>query len=306
MAAFPESLSRMVSQDRSNTAIATFLVEAPNLERAALVLLGDEPSHLADSEQIPKLRAEFAVQVAQFASFLWPTEFRRRLLSVAQEDAERHHWTELQAHALKALGDLDLREARLEQARENYLKVLPIFTDIQENIGLANTLKALGNLASIQGETGRAVDMLQRSLDIDTEIQNMLGVRADHGYLGQHFMRNDQPREAALAFEASLQALSKQADPIGYKIAFQGQLDAFAKLNDIIGILACLKVLADMDEGLEERYTGLLNSIKEQNPDLSELEAALNEDADEVRRQAVARLADDSEESSSSERPHPE
>ena len=91
--------------------------------------------------------------------------------------------------------------------------------------------------------------------------------------------------------------LPLEGDPFGYNLSLEDQRNSFVALKDVVGLLACLRIQADIDEGLEQRYTGVLASVKEQSPgvDLSALEAALADDPDAVRREAVRRLLEGSE-----------
>ena len=195
-----------------------------------------------------------------------------------------------EANTLWALGNLEMREDRLTQARSRYEEALPIYREIQARPGVANTVQAMAVLDSLDGRGDRAVEGFQDALRLHREIGNSLGVRAGWVYLGQHYMRNGQPAEAVLAFEESLSALPRQGDPPGYVTTLKAQHNAFARLSNVTGMLSCLRILADIGAGLEERYTRLLDAIKEQSPnaDLASIKAALSADPDAVRRTAVA------------------
>src|SRR6185295_14272538 len=66
----------------------------------------------------------------------------QRLLAVQKSREERG----LYANALRALGDLYVRTARLAEAEARYGEALPIFRSIESRLGEANTLQALGDL----------------------------------------------------------------------------------------------------------------------------------------------------------------
>ena len=189
------------------------------------------------------------------------------------------------------------------QARSRYEEALPIYRDIQARMGEANTVQASALIDSMEGKNDEAVEGFHQALEIHEEIMDGLGVRADLGYLGRHYLRNDRPVEALQAFEASLNALPRAGDPLGYGMSLRGQLEAFAKLENVVGILACLRLLADIGEGLEEPFANLLSAIKEQSADtdFTDLENALATDADSVRRAAVQQVIRGSSTEDSSE-----
>ena len=456
-AAFPEVLNRLVSDNRWNATIVAFHQEAANLEAVARVMVGEAPHSALDADELPRRRAGFAVNVDQFASFGWPAASRRRLLAAGLADARMGGWGWLEGNTLKALGDLEMREDRLSQARGRYEEALPIFRQIEDRPGEANTLRALGDLemrearlsdargryqealllflqiedrlgeantlkafgdlearearlsdargryqealpsfrqiedrlgeantlralgdlemredrlseargryeealplfrqiedrlgegytlkavgdletredrlsdargryqealplfrqiedrlgeantvlmlahlASLEDEAEEAEQGFEASMKLHRDIEDRLGMRAHWWYLGQHFLRNERPRDALRAFEEGRSVLPREGDPVGYRIILEGQQGAFLRLKDIVGLLACLRIQADIDKGLEERYTGLMASIKEQSPatDWSEVERSLAEDADAVRREAVQRQLDGTE-----------
>ena len=302
-AAFPELLSRTVSEERSTVALALFWEELPNLDIVERLLVGEAPSTPEFRERRTRQRAEFAVHVAQFTMMAWPFGRLRVLLEKGLDDSRTGEWGWLQANTLQALGDLEMREARLGQARSRYEEALPIYRDIQARMGEANTVQASALIDSMEGKNDEAVEGFHQALEIHEEIMDGLGVRADLGYLGRHYLRNDRPVEALQAFEASLNALPRAGDPLGYGMSLRGQLEAFAKLENVVGILACLRLLADIGEGLEEPFANLLSAIKEQSADtdFTDLENALATDADSVRRAAVQQVIRGSSTEDSSE-----
>ena len=244
MAAFPGNLSRLVTDNRSTDAILAFHQEATNLERTARVMVKDAGAPAGVEYSLPRSRAEFIVHVAQFAAYRWETALLRQLLEHAVRDATEQEWGFLEASSREVLGDLDLREARLGDARAHYDEALPIFQEIQARLGEANTLKALGDLdlredrlgdararydevlpifreiqarlgeantlqmlglvASLEGNDEDAVQKFRTALVIHSNIANWLGVRAGWGYMGQHQLRNGRPKEALAAYQSSL------------------------------------------------------------------------------------------------------
>ena len=342
-AAFPELLSRLVSDNRSSDAHRAFNHESANLDAVAQIMAMEEGVPESLLEEMPRLRAEFAAHLAQFALFAWPRDLMRVLLENGSSDGREGGWGWLEANTLKALGDLERREDHMVQARTRYEEALPIFREIQDRLGEANTLLGLGDLErredhmvqahtryeealpifrdiqermgeantvqavalvdSLEGSKDEAVRGFQQSLKLHEEIGNRLGMRASWVYLGQHYLRNGQPLEALLAFEESLNVLPREGDPVGYSICLRGQYQAFSDLSNVLGLLACLRMMADVGEGLEEPYTNLMQSIKDANPDtdFGELEEALSTDADGLRRNAVQLAQNQAKEGSSQE-----
>ena len=88
-----------------------------------------------------------------------------------------------------------------------------------------------------------AIARFTAAQELHQDVGARAGLRADWSYLYLHYMRNDAPREALYAFNVSIEILPYEGDPVGYGISLRGQSDAFAKLNDVIGMLACLRLL---------------------------------------------------------------
>jgi tetratricopeptide (TPR) repeat protein len=288
-AAFPEFLSGLISEDRSTDAIMAFRHESANLRQVASTMLGEGSSPSLEPKDLPRKRAEFAVHVNQLASLWWSIGLCRNLLLRGLADATTGEWGWLKANTLQALGDLDRREAKLQDARSRYDEALPIYRDIDARLGEANTLQMLAQTASLEGHDQQAVQGFEEALHLHQQIRDQLGVRADYGYLGWHHLRNGRPRDGLLALEESLQALPREGDPTGYVLSVRGQLQAFSELKDVLGILACLRILANARERGEEQFTNLIAAVKRNMPeaDMSELESDLAQDPDSVRRTAV-------------------
>lgn len=196
-----------------------------------------------------------------------------------------------QANTLRALGGLELQEGRLEEARRRYEGALRLFREIPARRGEANTTLSIAVLASWEGKGDDAVQGFRAAHDLHQEIGDLQGLRAGWGDLGQHYLRQDQPFQALEAFQTSLEAMPREGEPASYRLLMQGQLEAFANLDDEEGVLSCLRLMANLDEGLEEPYTNMLVAFKERSPnaDYSDLEQALAEEPEEVWMGAVYR-----------------
>ena len=95
----------------------------------------------------------------------------------------------------------------------------------------------------------------------------------------------------------------REGDPYGYHLSLRGQLQVFQDINNVVGTLACLRLLIDLAGDLEEPYSNLMAALKQQMPDAdyATLEHDLTEDADAVRQAVVQEVLGDGENSTSGE-----
>jgi len=209
----------------------------------------------------------------------------------------------LKANTLRALGDLDLREARLKEARTNYGLALPIYREIQDRMGEANTLQMLSRSDSIEGAPKKAESGFMAVQHILNEIGNRLGSRSNWGYLGEHYIRNDKAVLALGAYQASLDALPREGDNWGYHISLRGQLTAFEEMQNILGFLACLQLLIGTGDDIKDQYASMMASLKDGIPQdkFDELEHALFDNPDGLRLAAVQQAIEQDGQSKSPE-----
>ncbi|MGH3869457.1 MAG: tetratricopeptide repeat protein, partial [Pseudonocardiaceae bacterium] len=69
-----------------------------------------------------------------------------------------------------ALGDVALQQARYEEAAERYEQALPVYRQIGDRLGEANTLVSRARLAIITGERADAGSEMAKAIDIYTAI----------------------------------------------------------------------------------------------------------------------------------------
>ena len=91
-----------------------------------------------------------------YLQFDQPFAVRRALLGAALAAANAASYDGGEANTLKALGDLEVREAQYGAARARYEAALGLFRAIPARLGEANTLQALGQLSQAEGDLDRA------------------------------------------------------------------------------------------------------------------------------------------------------
>jgi tetratricopeptide (TPR) repeat protein len=121
---------------------------------------------------------------------------------------------QLEAHCIKALGDVHLRLGEYGAARGRYEEALGIYREIGDRLGEANCIKALGDVHLRLGEYGAARGRYEEALGIYREISDRLGEANCIQALGDLWADQEEV-EKALAFlddaEARFSALGLPA-----------------------------------------------------------------------------------------------
>ena len=110
------------------------------------------------------------------------------------------------ASALQALGDLESRLGRPDEARRLYEQALELFVKEQDGLGQANTLKALGDL--LQGTSAflEAMDLYLRALALYQREQEPMGTAYTLAELARCQHARDDPAGRDLALRAAFAA----------------------------------------------------------------------------------------------------
>lgn len=194
-----------------------------------------------------------------------------------------------EAATLESLGELDLIEDRVTDKRANFALALSIYRDLHRKHGEASALQRLAAVDSLEGVSDRAELGFLSAHKIFVEIGSQLGLRGNWGQLGDHYNRSNQPVLALKAYQASLETLSRENDERGHKMIIEGQITAFKRIKNGPGVLACLRILSEGDEGKSEEFASVMASLKENMPsdNFDAVEQVLNEDANRLRLEAI-------------------
>ena len=89
-----------------------------------------------------------------------------------------------------------MRQARLAEARQHYDQALPLYRQIGDRLGEANTLAALSRLALHEGRDEEAQRLLERAVRLHEAIGSHYSVAADLGNFGLELRRLGRQDEA--------------------------------------------------------------------------------------------------------------
>lgn len=168
-ARFSANKERDMSGSNQVVAFRAFKADEPNLNRAIDFCL--DPDFGATFK--PSL-VSLAIYAAQWMRGFGDRSRSRQLLQKALPLTDPK--SEMRANVLQALGDLDVRESRLEDARNHYNEAEEIYTEIGYRLGLANVLQALGELDVRESRLKDARNHYKDAEEIYREIGPRLGL----------------------------------------------------------------------------------------------------------------------------------
>jgi hypothetical protein len=198
-----------------------------------------------------------------------------------------------EANVQKALGDLELREDKLEAARQRYLAALAIYPQIGARLGEANMRQSIGNLALAENDPAAAFSHYRAALEIQRAIGNQLGVGACFGYLGRAAASADSHTQAVVLFDQCITLYRQISELFSQAIVLDWQANSFLALEDQQAALGAWwqalglaqRIGLPLAQQLQGLFAQIAQNAGEQWPPL---QAELQAQAEAWRRAGVA------------------
>ncbi len=232
---YVDTLNAGWTRDTSPTWVADWLKE----ERT-LLSLARPPAPVETSATGPSALARIAGTARNLMMMSQRLGVWQQLTEAGLDDARAHHDAHGEANTLQALGDLHLRNARLDDARQAYEKALELFRAVDARLGEANTLQGLGLLALGGQDAAGAFRQFVATLALHGQIDSKLGQQAALGYAVRAAMALGETDRALLLAGASLALGREIGDRFGQSINLQALLGLFQQADDGVGFVACV------------------------------------------------------------------
>jgi tetratricopeptide (TPR) repeat protein len=189
---------------------------------------GNVEAMLADGLEQPDPTAaiEGVFGLAEFMR--WTGLSRSQLLGSAAEAARRHEMTALEAESRYRLGDIALRQCRLDEAAGQIEQALRLFSAAGARDGEAKSIKHLGDVAFEQGRDEVAAEHFLRARTAFAGIDDNLGQAHATKCLGDVAARRGDTEQA--------------------RREYQDALARFEAHDSVIGTADCLRRIADLDQ----------------------------------------------------------
>jgi tetratricopeptide (TPR) repeat protein len=211
-----ERLGALIGTAEGARASARLVAEAGNVEAAlADGLKQDDPA--------PAIHGVFGL--AEFMRYTGLS--RSRLLEAAADAANRHDLSELEAESRYRLGDIALRQCRLDEAAGHLQQAMDLFTDIGLQSGAARSVKHLGDVAFEQGNYEVAAEQFSRA--------------------EARYAENDDIIGAAHCIKCLGDVAARRGDVGLARDAYQRAIAYFEENDSLVGRADCLRRLADLD-----------------------------------------------------------
>ena len=144
-----------------------------------------------------------------------------------------------EANTLKALGDLKRRTDDLAGARQAYEQALTIFRQIEGRLGEANVLQSMGQLALAEQHPREAFALMLQVKDLQVGIDDRLGLGGTHGYLSRIAAGIGALEQAVGLTGRALSIFEQVDDRFGQMVALQALGQTLLRAQPELGV-ACL------------------------------------------------------------------
>ena len=185
-------------------------------------------------------------------------------VSIAEENSRLHkRFRELQAQALRYVGNAYWRQGKNDLAVDNIRKAAEIQKTLNNNIGVADNINTIGVIYASQSKYLEAQQYFQQFLDIGNEINDLQIIAKAHNNFGLIYWNIGQYEKA---IEAFMQAL-KLNEKLGNKVIMGGNYNNIGNIHKDQGNLdraieyysKALEISIELDN--KQHIAGCYNNI---------------------------------------------
>ncbi|MBK6653500.1 tetratricopeptide repeat protein [Zoogloea sp.] len=258
---FVDTLNTGLIRDQSPNWVADWLKE----ERT-LLSLARPPAPAHTPAPGPSALARIAGSARNLMMMSQRLGVWQQLTEAGRDDARARLDIHGEANTLKALGDLQLRNDRLDDARKAYENALELYRKVEDRLGEANTLRALGDLHLRNARLDDARKAYENALELYRKVDARLGEANTLQALGDLHLRNARLDDARKAYENALELFRKVEDRLGEantlkalgdlhlrndrlddaRKAYENALELYRKVDARLGEANTLKALGDL------------------------------------------------------------
>ena len=257
LAAYASHLNDALGTPDAQAARLQFLTESSNLIK--LLQLRTGPLWPAEDDPVA---ASVLRSASLFAQYGGTAHSMLPLLEpVAVSLFERAAETHSAALVMFSLAGMKMRTDDLAGARQAYKQALPIFRQIEDRLGEANTLKALGDLKRRTDDLAGARQAYEQALTIFRQIEGRLGEANTLKALGDLKMRTADLTGARHAYEQALTIFRRFEDRLDEANTLQALGDLKMRTDDLAGARQAYKQALPIFRQIEDRL-GEANTLK--------------------------------------------
>jgi len=257
LAAYASHLNDALGTPDAQAARLQFLTESSNLIK--LLQLRTGPLWPAEDDPVA---ASVLRSASLFAQYGGTAHSMLPLLEpVAVSLFERAAETHSAALVMFSLAGMKMRTDDLAGARQAYKQALPIFRQIEDRLGEANTLQALGDLKRRTDDLAGARQAYEQALPIFRQIEGRLGEANTLKALGDLKMRTADLTGARHAYEQALTIFRRFEDRLDEANTLQALGDLKMRTDDLAGARQAYKQALPIFRQIEDRL-GEANTLK--------------------------------------------
>lgn len=207
----------------------------------------------------------------------WIYEFTTEKLKEPQTDTVRFQMLQALAGSIYYIGWNYGVQTNYDKCIFYYEQCTAIYIEIEDSIGIANSLDNIGNIYLSKGESAKALDYFMRALVIRENIGHIVGIGASLNSIGSTYHEHGDYLDALDKYKSSLKyyeqgkyipGVSSTLNNLGtiesyfgnYEVAlnyFQRSLEIKTQLGDKQGIAISLTQIGIVSQKLEDYSTAL-------------------------------------------------
>ncbi|GAB4508702.1 MAG: hypothetical protein OHK0046_01920 [Anaerolineae bacterium] len=157
-----------------------------------------------------------------------------------------------QANTREVLGDLAFANDELDEARAYFEEALVLYKQVENPIGQASTLQGLGQLAFANDELDEARAYFEEALVLQQQYEDFIGQANTYSSLGELALVEQELDTAQMYFQEAEILYTSMNDLVSLLSVVDGQARAARQSGDLDTACATYQRLFDLGEGLDD------------------------------------------------------